>query len=404
MKKTGLSRPMTLDVLLPPFTESFQIVASDAVSQWHYDQDGSYLPDRAITPLLLTPELSVFDPETKLTYEPSFYKIRWYLLNSTTGDYDTEITNTEDGDVDYVVLPSGALKVKKNVNELAPVNLLCKAQYVDPRNAGKTYTITETQQLTTNRDSSVTSPTIEIAQESTVKYNPFIDGYTTDQYGVKHHTFTFNATARMGDEVLDVTSQASPYRIRWYAVGDGTNSEALVDDAELVGGISIAKFPCYVSGQGTPTLVVDAMMTDSIMLIARVVNTDTGRVYPEKCLRHLTWDSFKVDATSEAIDGGAVKQDTMSKTFRNIVTMRNRTLSEAAVNENFLQEWKFRNAAMADIEDLGTGPTMTIEGNKLHAQASALVYANLSLFEGYKVVLSDGKVVVSGGRVVVSRY
>ena len=47
---------------------------------------------------------------------------------------------------------------------------------------------------------------------------------------------------------------------------------------------------------------------------------------------------------------------------------------------------------------------MTIEGNKLHAQASALVYANLSLFEGYKVVLSDGKVVVSGGRVVVSRY
>ena len=75
MKKTGLSRPMTLDVLLPPFTESFQIVASDAVSQWHYDQDGSYLPDRAITPLLLTLELSVFDPETKLTYEPSFYKV-----------------------------------------------------------------------------------------------------------------------------------------------------------------------------------------------------------------------------------------------------------------------------------------------------------------------------------------
>ena len=395
---------MTLDVLLPPFTESFQIVASDAVSQWHYDQDGSYLPDRAITPLLLSPELSVFDPETKLTYEPSFYKVRWYLLNSSTGNYDTEITNTTEGDVDYVVMPSGALKVKKNVNEQAPVNLLCKAQYVDPRNAGKTYTVTETLQLTTNRDSSVTSPTIEINQESTVKYNPFIDGYTTDQYGVKHHNFTFTATARRGDEVLDVTSQSSPYRIRWYAVGDGTNSEAPIDDSELADGISVAKFPCYVSGQGTPALVVDAMMTDSITLIARVVNTDTGVVYPEKCLRHLTWDSFKVDATSEAVDGGSVKQDTVSKTFRNIVTLRNRTLAEAAVNENFLQEWKFRNAATSAVEDICTGPIATVNGSKLHAQESALVYADISLLEAQKVVVVDGKVVVQDGRVVVNRY
>ena len=106
-KKIGTTRPMTLDVLQPPFTESFQIVASDSITQWHYDQDGSYLPDRAITPLILTPTLSVFDPETKLTYTPSFYLVRWYLLNSSTGNYDTEITNTTDGDVDYVVLSSG---------------------------------------------------------------------------------------------------------------------------------------------------------------------------------------------------------------------------------------------------------------------------------------------------------
>lgn len=395
---------MTLDVLLPPFTENFQIEPSDAVSQWHYDQDGSYLPDRAITPLLLTPTLSVFDPETKLTYEPSFFKVRWYLLNAATGKYDTEITNTSEGDVDYVILESGTLKVKKNVNELQPVSLLCRAEYIDPRNAGKTYHCSALQQLTTSRDSTVASPTIEIDQEATVKYNPFIDGYTTDQYGVKHHYFTFNATARMGDEELDLTGQGSPYRVRWYALGDGITSETLISETEQAGSTAVAKFPCYVSGQGTPTLVVDALQTDSITLIARIVNTSTGKTYPEKCLRHLTWDTFKVEPTTEAIDGGAVKQDTLSKTFRNIVTMRNRTLDASLVNENFLQEWKFRNAASATVKSLGSGPTIEVQRDDLHAQQSSLAYAELSLLGGYKVVVSGGKVVVSGGRVVMSRY
>lgn len=402
-KKIGTTRPMTLDVLLPPFTESFQIVASDSITQWHYDQDGSYLPDRAITPLILTPTLSVFDPETKLTYTPSFYLVRWYLLNSSTGNYDTEITNTTDGDVDYVVLSSGALKVKKNVTESSPVNLLCIVQYIDPRNAGKTYKCTATKQLTTSKDTSITSPTIEIDKEATVLYNPFIDGYTTDENGVKHHNFTFVATARLGEEVLDVTSANSPYRIKWYAIGDGITSETLIDATEQVSGIAVAKFPCYVSGQNTPTLVVDAMMTDNVTIIARIVNTSTNRTYPEKCLRRLTWDGFKVDATTEAIDSGAVKQDTQSKTLRNIVTLRNRTLDQSVVNENFRQDWYFRNAANSVIQYLGASPNVIVPGEKLHAQESALVYSELSLYEGYKVVTHDGKVITNGGKVVVCR-
>ena len=166
---------MVMDVLLPPFTESFYIEASDTLQQWHYDQTGQYMPDRAITPLTLRPMLSVFDPETHATYTPSFYSVRWYLLNTATGNYDTEITNTEEGDVDYVVRSNGDLTVKKNVNESSPVNILCRTIYVDPRNAGKTYEVKDKVQLQTNRDSTVTSPSIEINQEGTVLYNPFID-------------------------------------------------------------------------------------------------------------------------------------------------------------------------------------------------------------------------------------
>lgn len=426
-KKIGTSRPMNLDVLLPPFIESFSIVPSDAVSQWHYDQDGSFLPDRSITSLLLTPTLNVFDPETKRTYVPSFGKVHWYILNSATKKYDTEITNTADGDVDYVLLPSGVLKVKKNVDETAPVSLLCVAPYVDPRNPGKTYTCRAIQQLTTSRDTSITSPTLEIDQETTVKYNPFIDGYTTDSYGVSHYNFTFVATARMGESLLDVTGANSPYRIRWYALGDGVTSETLIDAVESAGGTNVSKFPCYVSGQGTPTLVLDAMMTDDITIIGRVINTKTGRLYPEKCLRRLTWDVFKIDATSEAIDGGAVKQATNDKTFRNIVTIRNRTIDQSIVNENFIQEWRFRNAASSTVQSMPPGPTVRIDAATLKAQQSSLVYSELSLLGAHKVVMgydsytpvyaSDGKTVVgltgvgtakvvvddSTGRVVVGR-
>ena len=399
-KKIGISRPMVMDVLLPPFTESFYIEASDTLQQWHYDQTGQYMPDRAITPLTLRPMLSVFDPETHATYTPSFYSVRWYLLNTATGNYDTEITNTEEGDVDYVVRSNGDLTVKKNVNESSPVNILCRAIYVDPRNAGKTYEVKDKVQLQTNRDSTVTSPSIEINQEGTVLYNPFIDASSR---------FTFNATVRLGDKVIDTTAAGAKYRVKWYAIGNGETTEQLIDATDS----PCAKFPCYVSGQGTPQLVVDAMLADQITIVARVQDVATNRLYPDKALRSLTWDNnIRADVTTEAIDGGAIKQDTASKTFRNIVTMRNRTLDASVVNANFLQTWKFRPASRTTggstptdaVTTLGTGPQMELEGAKIHAQESSLVYSELELLGAYKVVKQGSAVVVQDGKVVICRF
>ena len=401
-KKIGISRPMVLDVLLSPFRESFYIDASDTLQQWHYDQTGGYLPDRAISPLILTPRISVQDPETENVYEPTFYQVRWFLLNAATGEYDTEITNTEEGDVDYLILPTGELEVKKNVSEAAPVSLLCRATYIDPRNSGKNYTCNQTVDLTTHRDSSVTSPSIDIDQECTVKYNPFID---------QSSQFVFTATVRMGDQVIDTTDQDVPYRLRWYAI-DAGGSEALIDATDQASGCAL--FPSYVSGQGTPQLTVDAMYADQITIIARVINTTTNHLYPVKELRSLTWDNnFKVDATTEAIDGGAVKQDTVSKTLHNIVTMRNRTLDANVVNTNFIQVYKFRPASRTSaggstptdaVQTLGCGPQIELTGQKIHAQESSLVYAELELLGAYKIVKQGSAVVVKDGKVVICRF
>jgi hypothetical protein len=399
-KKIGISRPMVIDVLLSPFRESFCIDANDTLQQWHYDQTGEYLPDRAITPLILSPRISVQDPETEVIYEPSFYQVRWFLLNTATGKYDIEITNTEDGDVDYLILPTGELEVKKNVSENASVSLLCKATYIDPRNAGKTYTCSDTVDLTTHRDSSVTSPSIDIDQEGTVKYNPFIDASSL---------FTFTATVRLGDKLIDTTDPEVPYRLRWYAK-DAELREMLIDAVDS----PCAKFPCYVSGQGTPQLTVNAMYADQITIIARIINTNTNQLYPVKEIRSLVWDNnIKADVTTEAIDGGAIKQDTVSKTFRNIVTMRNRTLDASVVNANFLQTWKFRPASRTSaggstptdqVTTLGTGPQMELTGARIHAQESSLVYSELELMGAYKVVKQGTAVVVQDNKVVICRF
>jgi hypothetical protein len=416
-KKIATSRPMTFDVLLPPFTEAFQIVPSDATQQWHYDADGSYLPDRAVTPLLLTPTLTVFDPDTKQTYTPEFFHVGWFLLNATTGKYDTEITNTVDGDVDYVLLSSGTLLVKKNVLETAPVNLLCEVEYIDPRNVGKTFTVREKVQLTTNRDTTVFSPRLELDQEALIEYNPFVDGYSRKADGMLTHTFAISARARIGTDQLDLTGDDSPYRIRWYAMEGAITAETLIDETvNLTSGGNVMgtfpKFPCYVSGQNTPTLTVDAMWTEQITVVARVVNTETGRIYPPKALTTLRWESFKVDATTEATDGGSVKQQTASRTFRNIVTLRNRTLSADQVNENFLQEFFFRKASKTidgqtptdSVESLGTAPEVTVSGDRLRSAGSSLVYSELTLLGAYKVVAQGDSIVVQDGKVVVCRY
>lgn len=392
---------MVLDVLLSPFTESFYIDASDALQQWHYDQTGEYLPDRAISPLILSPRLSVVDPDTDNIYQPSFYQVRWFLLNTATGEYDTEITTTEDDeDVDYVVLTTGELEVRKNVSENAPVSILCVATYIDPRNAGKTYTCREKVQLTTHLDTTVNSPEVEIDQESTVKYNPFID---------LSSRFVFNATVRIGDTEVSTTAEDSPYRLRWYAI-DAGGSEALIDEVDS----PCAKFPCYVSGQGTPQLTVDAMYADNITIIARVINTDTNRLYPVKELRTLMWDNdIKIDATTEAIDGGDIRQDTVSKTLHNIVTMRHRTLAADLVNANFLQTYKWRPASRTteggitptdQVETLGSGPEFELTGQRMHAQESSLVYSELELLGAYKIVKQGEAVVVHDNKVVICRF
>ena len=118
-RRLNVSTPTVINTELMPLDELFYIEANGQLEQWFYDNTAQYAPNRALTPLTLTPVISAFDADSKQRYTPSFYTVKWYekAYNSTTGDYvETEITNIVDDQSAEYVKSGNNLIVKKNVS------------------------------------------------------------------------------------------------------------------------------------------------------------------------------------------------------------------------------------------------------------------------------------------------
>lgn len=392
IQRKNISEPMTLDVLVTPFIENFDVVPSDTTQQWYYVNDSSFLPDRGTTPLLLTPVLSVQDPDTNKVYSPSFYQVKWYQLNASTGEYDIALDDTSEAeDVYFIVQTSGALLVKKNVLPESPVDILCDLTYIDPRNAGVTWHVTKRVSLTTNKDVAVQQPVVEINFGKTVHFDVLADDANS--------RYTFEATVKLGS--ADITDSSV---IRWYATDANITAETLID--ELDG--TIPKFPSYVSGQGTKTLVVDAMYTDRLTVIARVYDSDNGVLYPTACYRTLTWKAAEVSAVTISDECSDVRETTGDKVVYNIVNTKTRTLTQAEVSENFSQAFYLRKATKGTSGTdtpvlVGTGSSAVLSAATMKSNVSSLAYSELTQKGCYRVVTQDGKPVIQDGKLVVER-
>ena len=95
-RKLNASTPTVINTELRPLTESFYVEASSQTAQWFYDNTSQYAPDRKLTPLVLSPFLSAFDPDTQQSYSTevtdisdpehlAFYTVQWLAseYNST---------------------------------------------------------------------------------------------------------------------------------------------------------------------------------------------------------------------------------------------------------------------------------------------------------------------------------
>lgn len=374
----------------------FEIKASDTLEQWYYANGNSFLPNRTRDVLVLTPSLTVQDIDTDIVYHPAI-SARWFYQSTGDDDYTHEITATADGQgVEYYKRTdgSGALVVKKNVTPDNPVGLLCVVTYNDPRSGGTSRQVKDKVLLSTNRAANTDTPSIDILTEKVVLYNPLVDNSSQ---------FTFTARVTLKNE--DISNTAA---IRWYATDQNITTETLIDAVDS----PVAKFPCYVSGQNTKTLVVNAMNTEKTTIIARVLNTTTNQLYPVKAFRTLSWDNVVIDAITTADDCSDVRAETQSKTFYNIVNMHGRTLTKEEVDTNFFQTFKMRKASKTtnitptDTEYvIGRGSSVTVSAATLKANNSSLVYSELTLKGPNHVVIdANNKVVVdANGKVVISQ-
>ena len=58
-RRLNHATPTVINTELIPFDESFYIIPDGQLEQWYYDNTTQYAPNRKITPLTLTPKLSV---------------------------------------------------------------------------------------------------------------------------------------------------------------------------------------------------------------------------------------------------------------------------------------------------------------------------------------------------------
>lgn len=387
-RKINVAQPMVLDIVTVPLTEMFSVEpvgANATTEQWYYANDNAYLPDRQTHPLTLAPILRTFDPDTKIVVSPTLYTTRWFLLQN--GNYNTEITST-DTTADYY--KSGFnLVVRKNVPYSSSVSILCECIYIDPRTNVHSDTIKAQVTLCTNRDATITEPTVRIQTEKVIAYNPFVDASSQ---------FTFTAKVYKDNE--DITSTS---RVVWYA-SENNEAENAIDTTLPDGGY---KYLCYKSGQNTPTLVLDAMYANTITIVARVWNTSKNRPYVTRDQVTMMWDEMKIDAMVRSNNSGAVRTNTQGMTFETIINARNRTLTDAQKSEHFLinyKRWNAKKETSDPVIDVGWGQTTKLDRTELTQFASQEVYAEIQMLGGYERVYDDNAVVTDAGEIVVDRY
>lgn len=371
-RRVNISTPVVLQTELASMTENFSIVADGSLEQWYYFNDGIYLPDRSAgSHLTLTPLMQAFDPDTETTYTPNFSAVRWYALENGT---ETEITNTTDStEAQYVKLNTGQLRVKKNVSPDAAVTIRCVATYIDPRLLGVYGTVEAQVLLATNRDATTVFPTISIQSSQTIPYRPI-----TDLSSIK----TLRATVMRGDE--DITSESY---IRWYAVQETGQSTT---------NVLINTLPCYVSGQGTSELVIDALYTPDLTIIAKAAPNSTATEWYSQDTVRLVWDVPKLDGITYSDNGSAVRLTTGRMYFGLNLNMRHQIVPEARIKEHLIYKWYQRMANQNESSKIviGWGHKIGRNGEDMLNNTSprtALIWPEIHLLSEFqRVVFTSG--------------
>ena len=244
-----VSQATVIQTQVTPPETSFFIERTGLTEQVYYENLDKFVPTRKLTPLTLRPVVT--------TYEPDNHTARTATLNSVVWTEVGAGTIVSDG-VNYTISGS-SLIVRKDVSPSKPITINCEVEYLDPSDAGIAYKVEETVTLNTIFDSTIVHPRLNVLNEPKSLYDPFID---------QTSLFTFTAQAFLrGVDVKDIVS------FQWYGKQGRNGTPALIDATDTDG---FGKFLSYKpsnqptgKGQGSDTIVLDAMYCDDFYLILR---------------------------------------------------------------------------------------------------------------------------------------
>lgn len=224
-----------------PLTFSFSMQELGGSLDQKYDKvSGVYIPDRAITPLALSPKLVIDDPDgiigSNVDKTADIIAPKWYI-----GDFINGTLITAEN-IDYT-LSNGVLQVKKNVASDAPVLLSFICSYMDPRtkNLSK-FTWSKTLSSTT-----VCDLNLSIKLDCPLKWS--IDPFK------ELTTRTIKATLWNGDSPVSSVNATVLWKVRDKTTG-------------MYRSIDIKQDLWYVSGANTDSIIIDRRYIGKVSLMA----------------------------------------------------------------------------------------------------------------------------------------
>ena len=325
-----ISRPLPVDVVFSPLSYHLDLVsqASSPLIQMRYNIDGSYLPDRNVAALVLSPVLSVSDPDGVLTTSAAMSNMTttWQVLDQSGQAYVQTLPTSAVADGFYLRSVPGKnykeLVVTKNLPANASVRVRCTVEFTDVRKNERIRVSAETQ--LSCLATSDPCYTLDALVPDLQHYNPFSS--SSSEAPTSSHV-VFSVQAKEGLRQLS-DGEVTYF---WYRLSsDGT--ELLFSSADA----------CYVAGQGTGSLTVDMAYCSEITVVARLASS-AGASHPDLGLRRqftARWkypSPLEVDVTSH--HGGGVKTGDPAHFFTVLVHAGGQLLVEDVVRRHFRFRW-----------------------------------------------------------------
>lgn len=360
-------QPLPLRTSYTPLKASFGIVIDGGGSktQFYYTNANTYIPNRTITPMKLKAMLNIADPDGIISNgdKSNQITVTWYE-NSESTQITSENSN-------YILNADGTLLVKKNVSPTAPVQILCRATYVDIRNSN-TLVYNDTFSLNSIQKSD-DQLSLSINQPAKITYNPLKDSQYID----------ITATLKMGSGTVSGANVA----YWWYKVVNG--EETLINSSDL----NIE----YVSGQGTKTLRIDAdNMYMSIIRCRAAYYTGTKPSAPtDDTLMSETAIVYKIPpikAFSYTPNGNIIRKGMTNMTFYVKILTNKEELTTEQINKFFFVKWfKKSSVAGATATEIGHGNSVSVTADSLRLTGGLQMSVYSEVYEiGPYTVLTTG--------------